>query len=761
MKTLYFIIISFFPYFTFAQTQMARSLGADIQANNTISNTVIIGEAVIGNMLDDPIFYGSNFGFLGVASVNLARPVADAGQDIEVTEGTNITLDGSASFDPNDDPLTYQWISLDGGILSNPTAPQVSFPTPDVVAIKKYRFVLIVSDATLSSEPDTVTVTVRDTEWEVMTYPILTSTLYATVTINGQNAEECDAVRAYIDGECRAVGEIFFYQGLAYTTLNLYVTEASTVSFQVYDSSEDYVCEVDGTLAVNGNGNVNTPFDPHPIEAACGCVARDRAALIALYDATDGANWTSAWDLSQPMSTWSGVVLNPEGCIQELNLSNRQLNGTIVASLSELDNLIRLDLSLNQLTGTIPPELGLLSNLIHLNLGINELMGTIPTELANLNNLTLLYLNNNELSGTIPAELGQLSNLNHLLLDDNQLSGTIPTELGQLANLTYCYLHQNQLSGDIPIALTNLNNLTRLYLYENQLSGVIPAELGQLNNLNHLFLYNNQLNGTIPVELGQLSNLTLLFLHENELSGDIPLELANLNNLTQIYLHNNQLSGCFPTELNTFCNIDYNFTGNPELPGGGDFAAFCNNGVGECLIGVSISGYIHTENGTPMTGGNTILLQNGNIYIEASNITGFFEHRGLMTALDYFLLINNASNSSNGVNTTDIDLVQAHVLEITSLTSPYKIIAADVNNSTSVTIGDVILMRAVDDGSMINFPDVPSWRFVRSDFNFTNINHPFPFPENITYYNLSESFNNQSFIGIKMGDVNESADPQQ
>ncbi len=36
------------------------------------------------------------------------------------------------------------------------------------------------------------------------------------------------------------------------------------------------------------------------------CVENDSLALVALYNATDGANWTNTWNLNDPMSTWYG-----------------------------------------------------------------------------------------------------------------------------------------------------------------------------------------------------------------------------------------------------------------------------------------------------------------------------------------------------------------------------------------------------------------------------------------------------------------------
>lgn len=239
--------------------------------------------------------------------------------------------------------------------------------------------------------------------------------------------------------------------------------------------------------------------------------ASDRAALIALYDATDGPNWTTTWDLGQPMSSWYGVTLNGEGCVIELNLEN------------------------NQLSGFIPSELGQLSLLTEINLRRNSFSFSF-----------------------IPPEFGQLTSLTTLNLDHCNIGGTIPEELGLLFNLT------------------------TLRLRGNNLINTIPEELGQLNSLMHISLAGNELTGSIPFELGLLQNLTYLDLRFNQLSGLIPRELSQLNNLTSILLNGNQFIGCFYPELSVFCNINYDFTNNPDLPGGGDFDAFCDNGTDEC-----------------------------------------------------------------------------------------------------------------------------------------------------------------------------------
>ena len=317
--------------------------------------------------------------------------------------------------------------------------------------------------------------------------------------------------------------------------------------------------------------------------------AAERAALVALYNATDGANWTrnTNWNTSDPVSTWYGVTTNDTGSVTDLymfrnglsgpiptqlgDLTNLEtlylrwnsLAGSIPAELGEVANLTRLDLAINDLSGSIPVEMGGLTNLTSLTLSSNDLSGSIPIELGNLSNLTSLSLGRNRLSGTIPAEMGDLSNLIYLRLGTNDLSGSIPVELGDLANLAHLELHWNDLSGSIPVELGGLANLTRLWLYVNDLSGSIPVELGDLSNLEVLSASDNGLNGTIPAELGNLASLRVLSLGRNSLSGSIPVELGGLTNLTHLILNNNELSGTIPAELAGLTNLtQLNLSGN-------------------------------------------------------------------------------------------------------------------------------------------------------------------------------------------------------
>ena len=216
--------------------------------------------------------------------------------------------------------------------------------------------------------------------------------------------------------------------------------------------------------------------------------------MVALYNATDGANWrTDAnWLSEEPLGTWHGVTTDDSGRVIELSLNANQLTGTIPAELGSLTNLTVLSLHNNQLSGTIPESLhdiaGIQDNLTELGL---------PRCHADLDALVKLYESTDGANWTSKGKW-----LSYAPFGD--WHGIETNDDGRVSELD---LHDNQLSGTIPSELGNLANLTALWLNNNQLSGTIPSELGNLANLNHLTFNNNQLSGAIPSELGNLANL--------------------------------------------------------------------------------------------------------------------------------------------------------------------------------------------------------------------------------------------------------------
>jgi hypothetical protein len=92
------------------------------------------------------------------------RPFADAGDDEATSVGTVVNLDGSGSYDPDGDSLTYTWAIEDSPGGSNVRLEgrdeEEAQLVPDVAGT--YRISLVVSDGALDSDPDTVEITASE-----------------------------------------------------------------------------------------------------------------------------------------------------------------------------------------------------------------------------------------------------------------------------------------------------------------------------------------------------------------------------------------------------------------------------------------------------------------------------------------------------------------------------------------------------------------------------------------------------------------------
>jgi len=88
-------------------------------------------------------------------------PLADAGDDATAAVGQVVALDGTGSKDPDGDPLTYEWVEIDGPdvTIDNANAAKASFVAPSVAAPTPLTFRLTVTDGKAWSS-DTVTITV-------------------------------------------------------------------------------------------------------------------------------------------------------------------------------------------------------------------------------------------------------------------------------------------------------------------------------------------------------------------------------------------------------------------------------------------------------------------------------------------------------------------------------------------------------------------------------------------------------------------------
>ncbi|MBK8566695.1 MAG: hypothetical protein IPN76_26040 [Saprospiraceae bacterium] len=196
----------------------------------------------------------------------------------------------------------------------------------------------------------------------------------------------------------------------------------------------------------------------------CGttCTHPDKPALIDLYEATGGINWTTGntWDTTTcNVCDWYGILCDANDRVIGIDLDG-------------VDD----DLA----TQTNPPG--------------NNLVGYLP--LLNMPLLEQLILNHNDLSDGPLVQLNTPNLVNFGLGATAKMSGSLPAF--NYPNLEYLALCCNSFTGPIPSI--NCPSLIGLYMQQNQLSGSLPAALANLANLGALFLSDNQLSGCWPSE---------------------------------------------------------------------------------------------------------------------------------------------------------------------------------------------------------------------------------------------------------------------
>ncbi len=128
--------------------------------------SLIFFDPKTGLELSSPPVFKSNSSVFVKLSVANQAPVANAGKAQIVKSNSLVTLDGSASFEPDGDTLIYKWIAPEGIVLSESNTPHPTFVVPEVPETMEYIFSLVASDGILESEPSTVTIRVNPVEVE-------------------------------------------------------------------------------------------------------------------------------------------------------------------------------------------------------------------------------------------------------------------------------------------------------------------------------------------------------------------------------------------------------------------------------------------------------------------------------------------------------------------------------------------------------------------------------------------------------------------
>ncbi len=176
--------------------------------------------------------------------------------------------------------------------------------------------------------------------------------------------------------------------------------------------------------------------------------------------------------------------------------------------------------------------------------------------------------------------------------------------------------------------------------------------------------------------------------------------------------------------------------------------------------GFNLSGTVRRENTDAIPGAQVQISDLTDQNLDQQNT----DQNGKYTFLDiqhqdFYIHTSKNDDITNGVSTMDIVLIQRHILGLKPLNSPYKLLAADVNNSNSITAKDISDLRRAILGIITEWPNqTQTWKFIKADQVFANPAQPWNPQTRIESNELTDVLDQLNFMGIKTGDVDLSAD---
>jgi len=123
----------------------------------------------------------------------------------------------------------------------------------------------------------------------------------------------------------------------------------------------------------------------------------------------------------------------------------------------------------------------------------------------------------------------------------------------------------------------------------------------------------------------------------------------------------------------------------------------------------------------------------------------------------YILTPELDTDPLNGVTTFDLVLISKHILGLQSFNSPYQYVAADVNQSGTISAYDMVQLRQLILNINQKFPNNTSWKFVDATYAFTTDSPAQEAYRETVELSDMEAATQVDFMAVKIGDVNQSA----
>ncbi len=221
-----------------------------------------------------------------------------------------------------------------------------------------------------------------------------------------------------------------------------------------------------------------------------------------------------------------------------------------------------------------------------------------------------------------------------------------------------------------------------------------------------------------------------------------------------------------PLRIYVWDEADNPYAVQPDGTIGGANYAYCETVVEirhndcSCLGAIDpvVAGSIKTEENRVLEGVAVSIERAGAFFTVLTNAAGNFSSAVVPLFSIGSVVPSYDVDPKNGVTVSDMIILARYILGTTPLDSPYKLIAADVNGSGTITALDIVHIRRLLLGEVDKFPNNTSWRFVPVDYFFpSGEGAPLNYPEMIEFGDCASYFTRANFVAIKIGDLNASA----
>jgi hypothetical protein len=161
---------------------------------------------------------------------------------------------------------------------------------------------------------------------------------------------------------------------------------------------------------------------------------------------------------------------------------------------------------------------------------------------------------------------------------------------------------------------------------------------------------------------------------------------------------------------------------------------------------IDVVGTITDPEGQPVKNVSVVITGAANDTV-VTNAEGQFVFTSINRNGPYQIAPSKNDHQTNGISVLDLLAIQKHLLGKDTFAIDWKHIAADATNNQSVSVGDILVLLRLLLGKIAYLPSSPSWRF---------------YPASIDVDSIPQGNHLEiQFQGIKIGDLNGTADPSQ